>query len=399
LLKKARYNKYIIYGSSILFSRGLEFVVLFYAAHYLAKSDYGELEYYKKLIEVGSSFFAFGFPALIVSYTKSEASKKYFLLLSVLFVLFISVVSSVFLGPLNLGFLVIPFVFYAIFFNGGIVPAFLLVFKGSNQASYYKSIISALFYTIVFISLYYFDVKGQAYVVVNYILIPIAALYLLFLFYRQQIVLDELKKYWGLFKKLLLSSFTLVISNFANIMFLYTDIFIIKILSDQSNIDIANYSFALNIANILMLIPLTMVQADIEQLKKDKTYFISLNRKIIYLVALASILLLVFYYILTTTIFIDYKETYTVFVIILFAKIFHAVSTLYGTNLLIYKKFKENLKINIFMLLLNIGLSYLLYIEFEIVGVAIGSLLSLAIRYVLLVRVNRVLNQSFRKEI
>lgn len=392
MFKDRLYKKYIIYGSSILFSRGLEFVVLFFAAHYLVKSDYGELEYYKKLIEVGSSFFAFGFPALIISYTKSEASKKYFLLLSVLFVLFISVVSIVFLGPLNLVFLVIPFVFYAIFFNGGIVPAFLLVFKGSNQASYYKSIISALFYTVVFISLYYFDVKGQAYVAVNYVLIPIAALYLLFVLYRQQIVLHELKKYWGLFKKLLLSSFTLVVSNFANIMFLYTDIFIIKILSDQSNIDIANYSFALNIANILMLIPVTMVQADIEQLKKDKTYFISLHKKIIYLVALATILLLVFYYILTNTIFIEFKETYTIFAIILFAKIFHAISALFGTNLLIYKKFRDNLKINLFMLVVNIVVSYLLYIEFDIVGVAIGSLLSLAIRYVLLVRVNKGLN-------
>ena len=397
MFKKAVYKKYIIYGSSIIFSRGLEFIVLFFSAHYLTKSDYGELEYYKKLIEVGSSFFAFGFPALIVSYTKSDASKKYFLLLSVLFVLFISLVSSIFMGLASLGFLIIPFVFYALFFNGGIVPAFLLVYKGSNQASYYKSIISVLFYAIILIALYYFDVKGQAYIVVNYIILPLAALYLTFLFFKEDIVIHEVKKYWGLFKKLLLSSFTLVISNFANLMFLYTDIFILKLLSDQSNIDIANYSFALNVANILMLIPLTMVQADIEKLKNDKTYFASINRKIKFLVAGAALLLFVFYYVLTNAIFIDYKETYVIFVIILFAKMFHAVATLYGTNLLIYRKFRDNLKINLFMLLLNIVLSYFLYIEFDIVGVAMGSLLSLAIRYLLLVRVNKSLTIATSK--
>ena len=397
MFKKAVYKKYIIYGSSIIFSRGLEFIVLFFSAHYLTKSDYGELEYYKKLIEVGSSFFAFGFPALIVSYTKSDASKKYFLLLSVLFVLFISLVSSIFMGLASLGFLIIPFVFYALFFNGGIVPAFLLVYKGSNQASYYKSIISVLFYAIILIALYYFDVKGQAYIVVNYIILPLAALYLTFLFFKEDIVMHEVKKYWGLFKKLLLSSFTLVISNFANLMFLYTDIFILKLLSDQSNIDIANYSFALNVANILMLIPMTMVQADIEKLKNDKTYFASINRKIKFLVAGAALLLFVFYYVLTNAIFIDYKETYVIFVIILFAKMFHAAATLYGTNLLIYRKFRDNLKINLFMLLLNIVLSYFLYIEFDIVGVAMGSLLSLAIRYLLLVRVNKNLNIATRK--
>ena len=397
MFKKAVYKKYIIYGSSIIFSRGLEFIVLFFSAHYLTKSDYGELEYYKKLIEVGSSFFAFGFPALIVSYTKSDASKKYFLLLSVLFVLFISLVSSIFMGLASLGFLIIPFVFYALFFNGGIVPAFLLVYKGSNQASYYKSIISVLFYAIILIALYYFDVKGQAYIVVNYIILPVAALYLTFLIFKEDIVMHEVKKYWGLFKKLLLSSFTLVISNFANLMFLYTDIFILKLLSDQSNIDIANYSFALNVANILMLIPLTMVQADIEKLKNDKTYFASINRKIKFLVAGAALLLFVFYYVLTNAIFIDYKETYVIFVIILFAKMFHAVATLYGTNLLIYRKFRDNLKINLFMLLLNIVLSYFLYIEFDIVGVAMGSLLSLAIRYLLLVRVNKSLTIATSK--
>ena len=38
-----------------------------------------ELEFYKKIIEVGANVLAFGFPALILSYTKSKESKIYYL--------------------------------------------------------------------------------------------------------------------------------------------------------------------------------------------------------------------------------------------------------------------------------------------------------------------------------
>jgi len=392
LLKSLLHKKYLIYGSSIIFSRGLEYLVLFFAAHHLVKSDYGELEYYKKIIEVGSSVFAFGFPTLLISYTKSKASKLYFFLLSGLFVLFIAIISSIFFWFFNVAFLIIPFVFYAVFFNGGIVPAFLLVYEGSNKASYYKSIISLLFYTIIFISIYYFDVAGLAYVKVNYILIPFVFLYSFLLLWKQKIILQKLKTYWNLFKKLLANSFTLVISNFANVMFLYTDIFIIKLLSVNANIDIANFSFALNIANMLMLIPLTLVQVDIEKLKKNRSYFFNINKKIIYLVSITAVLLLIFYGVLTNTIFINFKDTYIIFTIILIAKVFHALSTLFGTNLLIFKLFKDNLKINLLMLLLNVVLSYILYSQFELIGVALASAISLAIRYFLLIKINKKLN-------
>jgi O-antigen/teichoic acid export membrane protein len=392
LFKKILHKRYLIYGSSIIFSRGLEYIILFFAAHYLVKSEYGELEYYKKIIEVGSSVFAFGFPALITSYTRGDANKKSFFFLSVLFVLFLAVLSSVILGLFNVLFLIIPFVFYAIFFNGGILPSFLLVYKGSNAASYYKSIVSVLFYSIIFVSIYYFDVSSFAYVHVNYVLIPFATIYLLFLFFKHQIILRELKKYWRLFRKLLASSFTLVVSNFANLMFLYTDIFIIKFLSDNANVEIANYSFALNIGNMLMLIPLTLVQVDIEKLKNSRGYFFDLNKKIMFLVGIGTIALGALYGFITNTLFIDFKETMVIFIIILIAKIFHALSTLFGTNLLIFKKFKDNLQINILMLVLNIILSYVLYNKLGLHGVALASVLSLAIRYALLIRVNKKLN-------
>ncbi|MDD3773479.1 MAG: hypothetical protein PHC38_12625, partial [Weeksellaceae bacterium] len=92
---KSLFNKnYIFYGGSIVISRGLEYFMLFFAAGYLAKEDYGQLEFYKKIIEVGSSVLAFGFPALILSYTKSKESKVYFYILSIAFVLFLTIVLS-----------------------------------------------------------------------------------------------------------------------------------------------------------------------------------------------------------------------------------------------------------------------------------------------------------------
>lgn len=379
----------MIYGSSIVFTRGLEYVVLFFAAGFLSKSDYGELEYYKKVIEVGSSVFAFGFPALIVSYTRSHKSKHYFFLLSLLFVISLAGIIGIFFSFFQLLFLIIPFIFYAIFFNGGITPAYLLVFKGSDYASYYKIVISVVFYSVVFASIYFFNVSAFAYVNVNYVLIPFALLYVFGILYKQKILAGELKRYWGLFRKLLMSSFTLVVSNFANLMFLYTDIFIIKILSKEASIEIANYSFALNIANLLMLIPLTLVQVDIEQLKKDRKYVFVLNKKIIILVSVAAVLLLFFYYIFTNNFFIDFKNTLSVFTIILVAKIFHSMSTLFGTNLLIAKLFKANLIVNLTMLVLNIVISYILYFEYKLIGVAFASVISLLIRYVILLILNR----------
>src|SRR5690606_316421 len=86
MLKSLIDKKYIYYGGSIDLSRGLEYVVRFFAAGYLGKEDYGQLVFYKKIIEVGSSVLAFGFPALILSYTKSKESKIYFYLLSLIFV-------------------------------------------------------------------------------------------------------------------------------------------------------------------------------------------------------------------------------------------------------------------------------------------------------------------------
>ncbi|MAN59559.1 MAG: hypothetical protein CMC08_06955, partial [Flavobacteriaceae bacterium] len=201
-------KNYIIYGSSILFSRGLEYLVLFYAAYSLTKPDYGELEFYKRVIEVGASLIAFGFPALLMSYTRSKASKINFLVLSLLVVFLISLVVALVLAPTPWIILVVPFIFYAVFFTGGISHSYFLVKEGSNYASIFKGATALLFYLIVFISIYYYDVSGYAFVYVNYLLFPILAFFLYWKLAREHIEILQLKRYWSLFKKLLGSSFS-----------------------------------------------------------------------------------------------------------------------------------------------------------------------------------------------
>lgn len=381
MLRKVFSKDYLFYGSSIVIGRGLEYVVLFFAANYLSKTNYGDLEFYKKVIEVGSSVLAFGFPALLLSYTKSEESKDYFYFLMMMLVMGIGVTVSIFFGFFNFLFLLIPFLFYACYFTGGITQAYILVTKGSSAVSKYKIIISVLFYGIVFLSIYYFNVTSYAYVYVNYILFPFFGIYSIFLFYRKKIQLSKLKKYWRLLKKLLYGSFTLVISNFANLMFLYTDIFIIKLFSSQSSVDIANYSFALNVGGLLLLIPMTLVQVDIEKLKNDYGYVGILNKRILLLIATSAIAVVILFYVLTEFVITAYKNIFILFLIILLAKVIQAMSPLYGTMLIVFKKYNVNLTINISTLLLNILLSYVLFKFMNIYGVALSSVICLIVRY------------------
>ena len=61
----------------------------------------------------------------------------------------------------DLSFLIPALLFYALFFNGGITPAYLLVKKGGAKAAYYKIIVSLAFYSILFIGLNYLDIKNE----------------------------------------------------------------------------------------------------------------------------------------------------------------------------------------------------------------------------------------------
>ncbi len=381
LVKEIINKKYILYGISIIFTRGLELLVLFFAAHYLSKEDYGSLEFYKKTIEVGSSFVAFGFPALLMTYTRSDNSKKYFYFIAILYILFLSFMLWPVLFFFHLEILIVPLFFYAVFFTGGLTQMFLLIKWDSFKVSYYKIFISFLFYGLVYILIRYFKITTYAFVYPAYFLFPFFISGLVYLYYQQDIIWRQLKQYRKLFHQLLSSSFTLVVSNFANLMFLYTDIFILKLIGDKPNIQIANYSFSLNIANILLLVPVTLVQVDIEKLKKSIREIKVLEKKILTLTFLLLVILFFFYKVLINYIFVRYVDTFLLFIIILLAKFFQALTPLYGTYLAIQRRYILNLIINLFVLVLNVLLSYFLYFQWGVYGVAIASVISLFVRF------------------
>src|SRR5690606_34982911 len=391
MLKKLIHKNYIFYGGSIAVSRGLEYIVLFFAAHFLSKNDYGELEYYKKFVEVGSNILAFGFPALILSYTKSKESKVYFYLLSILFVLGLCLLFSIlgFYDPI--WFLLIPaLTFYALYFNGGIAQSYQIVHLGSNYASLYKTIISILFFGSVFVGIYFFSVRGKAYIYPSLCLLPIALIYSYLDLKKSGIEIRKIKKYWNLFKKLLQNSFTLVVSNFANFMFLYTYIFVIKILSDSVNTEIADFSFALNVVSVLLIVSMTLIQVDIEKLKNQSRYLFILQKRILILTTLLSLLLVIIYYIMINSKFyLNFNETFILFLIILIGKIFSSQANLYGTYLIILKKFKLNLSINLISLILNMLACWLGYRLYGLIGLGIASSSMLIIRCMTLFYFNK----------
>lgn len=377
------YKKYFFYGLSIVFGRGLEYIVLLYAALNLTKDVYGELEFYKKLIELLAVAMAFGLPSLLLTYTRSKNSKIYLSVLSFLFIVLLLLIISPLLWAFDYFFLATPVLFHAVFFNNGILPVFFITQMGSNYASLYKSLVSFLFYMGVFLIIVFHPNPQMAFVIVNYYLIGVGLIFIGLIFGRYKIKKRALYKYYKLFKKLLLSSLTLVVSNFANIMFLYTDIMLLKLISSTPDIDIANYSFALNIANMIILIPLTMVQVDIESIKK-RIGLKSLNRKIIGLVLLSLIIIIGFYLLLINTYYDKYYDTFVLFLIILAAKLFQSMSTLHGALILIQKKFKINLVINLSVLIFNIILSYIFYVKLNLFGIALASVITLGVRYLIL---------------
>lgn len=364
-------------------SRGLEYSVIFFSAVYLSKESYGELEFYKKLIELLAVLSAFGLPTLLLTYTKSKNSKIYLTLQSLLFIILFSLIVFPVLFFFGYYYLSVPLLFHAVFFNNGIIPVFFLTRFGSRQASTYKIVTSTFFYLGVFLLVKFHPNPEYAFIYINYFLIVIGISFLVFLFRNSSFSIQSFKRYLKLFISLLGSSLTLVVSNFANIMFLYTDIMIIKLISQSANFEIADYSFSLNIANMLILIPFTLVQVDIEVIKKH----IALKEKASRIFKLSITLCLIlslFYVILVNTLYLDFSQTVNVFIVVLFAKFFQAQSVLHGALLLVQKQFSINLKVNLMVLFLNIGLSYIFYLLFGIIGIALASLLSLSIRFFLL---------------
>lgn len=375
-------KKYLLYGGSIVFSRGLEYIILFVAPLLLTKQVYGDLEFYKRIIEFSSTIMVFGLPTLMFTYSKSSNSKVYLLLFSLVVICLLSIITIPILYYFDYLFLLIPILFYSLFFSNGIVQVYLLVAKGSNTASVYKIIVSCIFYALVFFLIIYKEKPSFAFVDSTIFLFPIGTVFLILLIRSIRAKYKVFLKYLKLFKKLLVSSSTLVVSTIANMMFLYSDIFIVKLLSENPSIEIANFSFVLNITNLIVIIPMTLIQVDIGKIKEGGySWLESYRKKMFIYILLFTILVSLGYTVLINSYYGAYLDTVFLFTILIIGKIIQSNSVILGAQILIKKRFFENLKINIATVSFNIIASYFCYKSFGLLGLAFISTVSLFVRY------------------
>lgn len=378
-------KKYYFYAASIFLSRGLEYLILLVAPLVLSKQNYGDFEFYKRAIEFSSTILVFGLPTLMITYSKSNQSKTYLLLFSVLIILFLGAMTAPVLYFINYTFLLIPILFYSLFFSNGILQMYFLVAKGSNAASLFKILVSIIFYFGVYLGITYTKQPEQAFVTSGSFLFPFGLATLGYLIYSLKPKWGVLLKYFSLFKKLLISSATVVISTISNMMFMYSDIFILKLLSPNPSLEIADYSFVLNITNTIILIPMTLVQVDIEKIKNaDYLWLKRYRKKNLLSIIVFSVFIVFLYVLLTKTYYKAFEDTGLLFIILFVGKFLQANSVFLGTQILIKKYFLENLKINLMTMLFNIVASYLFYQKLGLLGIAAVSMFSLIIRYILL---------------
>ena len=155
------------------------------------------------------------------------------------------------------------------------------------------------------------------------------------------------------------------------------------------NKEIADYSFPLNIANALLIIPFTLVQVDIEKIKNSEEATSLTMHKIIKLTLVGAICIVAIYLLLVNTAYSKYDNTLNIFYLIIIAKIFQSFAVLLGTKIMIFKLFKTNLIITSSIMVINFVISYLIYPYFGLIGIASASIFSLFLRYLLLIIANK----------
>ena len=389
MIKKLLGSKYLYYASSIFFGRGVEYLLFFLAAYFLNDASFGEFEFYRRAIEFVSIIIVFGAPTILISFPKSNRSKVNMLIITIILTLFISLLLSPLLLCIDLGFVLIAAFFWGAFgYGNSIIQAHHLTFYDSNVAAKYKVLVS-FFVAALSIGVLYFFRDARALIYSCYVALIIVTGYKLksMFFYKNYLQFRNLKRYFTYYKNLLLGgSFTLVLNTIINTAFMVSDIFIIKYIEqgEVANVKVAQYSFPLTIANILLIVPFSVFQVDIEKIKSDINAFKVTYRKILFYTLIMALLVISIYYASIYLIFSQYSNTACIFIIILIGKIAQALSLPYGGITIIKRMFYQNLWINSFVFLMNIGLSYWLYSYYGILIIAVISTLSLILRYFLL---------------
>ncbi len=292
MLKK----KYVLYGLSILFSRGIEYLVILFLAKYLNTSEFGEFEYYKRWIELGAVFLSFGFPVLIQTYTKTNIEKDDFLIIGFAIVLSLSLALVIPLSWMGLIWLVPALFFYAFFYHGGsILQSYHIVRKTPSFITKYKiSIAVAISILTVFFALYSSNKSFSLVYALSFMLVPCLIYFVILLKGKLHFkhLLAKLKEYEKVFEKMIF----VVLESVFNIAFLFSDVILVEYYSNSltSFEVVANYSFPLTISSSLMMISMSIVQMDIEELKTNQGYIKTLSKKLDVFLLLGAVALVSF---------------------------------------------------------------------------------------------------------
>ncbi len=377
------YRRYIFYSSSILFGRGLEYLWFFIISYYATKEQYGTFEFYRRIIEFFAVFASFGFPALMMTYSKGKKEKNKFFIAG----MFLSFSITIFTGialllfGINYLFLIVPILFYSIFhYSNSIYQAYNLVQKGSKYAAIYKSIVSILFTVSILISFFIIEEKELA---IIYCTFPLLLLGMVYFFndFNFQTIKNGCQSLWETLRIQFVNGGVLFLTTVANTFFLTIDVLIIGYYSGTSTPKLAEYNFPLMIASTLLIIPMTMTNVDIENYKLSHTKFLSSLKKNTVFTLIASLFVFGFYLLLINSFYPDYKNTMLIFSIILASKIVQSITAPYGVYLGTKGIFIYQFKVLLLSLGLNTILSLLVYNKYGLVGIASISFLSLLIRF------------------
>ncbi len=378
-------NRYIGYAVSIVLGRGSEYLVFFLGVSLLSKEQYGVFDFYKRFAELAAILISAGGATFMLTYPKTKSAKSSFLLLTSLTSIVIGILSFPVFWYFNYAALCIPAIAIALFsYSNSTSQSFFLVRHGSKYGAAYKSIVAVFVLIVSSATLYYLETP-YAYMISLYGLFFMGVVWLLYISnnVRKHMVLADFIRYLKLYRKVFFGSILILINTIVGFAFMYSDIFIIKLFSSPETEAslIADFGFCLTIANMVLLIPTSLVQVDIEKMKKQSfrlSPFIVKSHK---LLLLSTVVTFGFGVLLTQTIYDEYAHLLLLFTIILFGKYFQGASVPIGTYNLIKKYYMTNFYINIFILGTNVIAGVLIFPKFGSLGVALLSSSLLFVRY------------------
>jgi O-antigen/teichoic acid export membrane protein len=362
----------------------MEYIWFFVVSYYATKQQFGEFELYKKIIEFASVIVSLGFPGLIITFSKNLKQKNDFFLAGAASSIILSVVLGIigYLIGFNYLFLIIPILFFSLFhYSNSIYQAYNLVVKGSRYTSNYKNVVSVLFSIAVLGFFFSIEEKEMAIVYSSYPLIIIGIIYFMWdfdfgklksVFFRVSSTIKE--QYYN--------GTVIFITTLVNTSFLATDIFIISYFAGTEDTRLADYSFPLMVASALFIIPRTFTSVDVEDYKLSHDKFKKSAQKIFWLCLLAGFGLVLFYFGLINTLFEEYKNTFAVFLVILLAKLVQSITVPYGVYLGTKGIFTYQLKVLITSLGFNVICSILVFDKYDLMGIAVVSLIGITIRLI-----------------